>query len=116
MMGMVENIFDTVPIEDMPAGYPEIRNKVKLLGMSIRDHKEMISKKMQVYSGIQNISVEHINANNHKRFELYKEFIKAGFPYIKIEEDEKAPQQGTLEDLVSEYKRIFPQNNTENIK
>ena len=115
MMGMVEGVFDTIPIEDMPAEYPRIRNKIKLLGMSIRDHKDMIRQKMMVYSGIQNISVENINKNNNIRFDLYKEFIRAGFPYIQIEE-EKQPQQGTIEDLVAEYKRIFPQNKAENDK
>ena len=112
MMGMVENVFDTVPIDEMPAGYPEIRTKIKLLGMSIKDYKEMVKQKAQVYSGLQNVSVENINKNNNIRFELYKEFLKAGFPYIIIEED-KTPQQGGIEDLISEYKRIFPQNNTE---
>jgi len=112
MMGMVEGVFDTLPIEDMPAGYTELRTNIKLLGMSIRERKEIIKQKMEVYSGIQNVSIDNINKNNQIRFELYREFLKMGFPYMKIETTKIESNKGTVEDLVAEYKRIFPQQAT----
>jgi hypothetical protein len=105
-MGMVEGIFDTVPLEDMPAGYHELRVFAKLQGMGRLQQLDIIRQKIQTYAGIQNISVENINKNNSIRYDLYRDYLKAIYPYHRFEE-EKKKKEGTIEDMIEEYKKIF---------
>ena len=91
----------------MPAGYAKIRTEIKLFGMSILDKRDMVSKKIQTYSGLQNISVENINKNNQLRFDTFDEYIELGYPHLH---EKKKPKKttGTVDDLVEEFKRLFP--------
>jgi len=104
---MAKNVFDCLPIDDMPAGYLTIRTELKIKGLFILDRREIVSQKINSYSGIQNLSVENINKSNKLRFDTFDEYIELGYPHL-YEPKAKQKENGSVDDLIEEFKRLFP--------
>jgi hypothetical protein len=112
IFGILDGVFDSVPLEDMPSGYMQLRNELKLAAMELRCQQDIISKKIITYGGLEYLSAENVNKTNKERVDLFKQYLKRSYPTVEV--DEIAKPSGTVEDLVAEYKRLFPQQSSGN--
>lgn len=69
--------------------------------------KEVLSFKLLMYSGVQNISVENVNSSNDSRVDTYRTIIKHCFPYIDSEKHETKAKNDSTDDLVEKYKKMM---------
>jgi hypothetical protein len=110
-MGIYQNSFDCLSVENMPVGYPEIRMGIKMWVGSIMETRDIMKEKVSVVSGMSAISPENVNKLNSKKSNIFREYINRGFPYIEQEDPEEAKKgDDSLESLIEEYKRLFPAN------
>jgi hypothetical protein len=93
----------------MPAGYFDLRTELKIYAMELKNKRDCLDKKIATYSGFQQSSVENINKRNNERVEVFNQYIDLIYPDLKRKKEEVKKPSGTVEDLIEEYKRLFPQ-------
>jgi hypothetical protein len=112
-MGHKEKLFDSNDKIDMPVGYPRIRQKMSILAMKVQENRDIMSSKLLLYSGVQNLSVDNVNTMNERRFDIYSDLLTLGYPHFEIEKPKKEEKKNDIQDLISEYKRIFKKDDNQ---
>jgi hypothetical protein len=93
----------------MPLGYEKARLEIACSGLEHENVANIYAAKINVLGGMNFISVDNINKANTNRGDHYKSFIKAAYPYIKLDDDskKKKPENTSYDDLIDAYKEIF---------
>jgi hypothetical protein len=94
-------------VEDMPLLYEKIRLEMARGGFEHENYMEILKTKINVLGGMNFISPENINKANSNRTENFNKFIESCYPYIKLAKPE-AKKMKTNEELIEEYKKMFP--------
>ncbi len=99
------------PLEEMPSSYEKIQLEMACHGLEHENYINILSSKINVLGGMNFISVDNINKANANRTDNFNNFIETCYPYIKLNKPKQKKKQKTMEDLIDEYKKIFPSAN-----
>lgn len=95
------------PEEDMPLLYPSLQLEMACSGLDHENYMDILGKKIHVLGGMSFISAENINKSNANRTENFNSYIESCYPYIKLKKPEEKKTK-TTDQLIEEYKKMFP--------
>jgi len=90
---------------DFPVGYVKLVNEIKRKFISHKLIEDIENTKMNLYGGIQSVTVKHANEINKIREAQYDSTIKIKIPFMEEERQNKRKAGNSDEDLIKEYRR-----------
>jgi hypothetical protein len=97
--------------DEMPVLYEKVRLEMARSGLDHENYMAILKAKISVLGGMNFISPENINKANSNRTENFNKFIESCYPYIELKKPEQKKNK-TTEELINEYKKMFPIANT----